>query len=102
MPSSSRFFRRRSRRLFFCRWVASEVMEKLRDFSPLTSVNVPGGRGFYHSGPFRMAISGAPSMGTVEPQVAESKTASAEPQMADGFQLVIEALKLNGLATIYG
>src|SRR4051812_6539174 len=49
-----------------------------------------------------MAISGAPSMGTVEPQVAESKTASAEPQMADGFQLVIDALKLNGLDTIYG
>src|SRR5213082_1533937 len=40
-------------------------------------------------------------MGTVEPQVAESKTASAEPQMADGFQLVIDALKLNGLDTIY-
>src|SRR5579859_4159156 len=41
-------------------------------------------------------------MGTVEPQVAESKTASAEAQLVDGFQLVIEALKLNGLDTIYG
>src|SRR3954469_16227493 len=102
MPSSTRFFRRRSRRLFFCGWVAREVMEKLRDFSPLTSVKVPWGRGFYHSGPSVWPYPGAPSMGTVEPQVAESKTASAEPQMADGFQLVIEALKLNGLDTIYG
>src|SRR6185436_11547591 len=37
-------------------------------------------------------------MGTVEPQVA---TQSAAPTV-DGFQLVIEALKLNGLDTIYG
>jgi oxalyl-CoA decarboxylase len=36
-------------------------------------------------------------MGTAEPQVATS----AEAQLADGFQLVIEALKLNGLDTIY-
>ena len=36
-------------------------------------------------------------MGTAEPQVATS----AEAQTADGFQLVIDALKLNGLDTIY-
>jgi oxalyl-CoA decarboxylase len=39
-------------------------------------------------------------MGTAEPQVA---TANAEAQaaLADGFQLVIDALKLNGIDTIY-
>src|SRR4051794_18881027 len=37
-------------------------------------------------------------MGTVEPQVA----AQSETQTVDGFQLVIDALKLNGLDTIYG
>src|SRR3970040_523890 len=37
-------------------------------------------------------------MGTVEPQVATD----AQSQLADGFQLVIDALKLNGLDTIYG
>src|SRR6187549_2455362 len=37
-------------------------------------------------------------MGTVEPQVA----ADAQTQSIDGFQLVIDALKLNGLDTIYG
>jgi oxalyl-CoA decarboxylase len=36
-------------------------------------------------------------MGTAEPQVATQ----AETQLIDGFQLVIEALKLNGLDTIY-
>src|SRR6476646_512739 len=36
-------------------------------------------------------------MGTAEPQVATS----AETQTIDGFQLVIDALKLNGLDTIY-
>src|SRR5215210_5657194 len=36
-------------------------------------------------------------MGTAEPRVATS----AETQLIDGFQLVIEALKLNGLDTIY-
>src|SRR5579864_9468516 len=36
-------------------------------------------------------------MGTVEPQVATS----AQTRSIDGFQLVIEALKLNGLDTIY-
>src|ERR671934_1167889 len=36
-------------------------------------------------------------MGTAEPQVATG----AEAQSVDGFQLVIEALKLNGLDTIY-
>src|SRR6476661_819154 len=40
-------------------------------------------------------------MGTVEPQVAASPTADAQ-QTVDGFKLVIEALKLNGLDTIYG
>jgi oxalyl-CoA decarboxylase len=37
-------------------------------------------------------------MGTAEPQVA----AAGETQTADGFQLVIDALKLNGIDTIYG
>jgi oxalyl-CoA decarboxylase len=37
-------------------------------------------------------------MGTVEPQVASD----AQAQTMDGFQLVIDALKLNGLDTIYG
>jgi oxalyl-CoA decarboxylase len=37
-------------------------------------------------------------MGTVEPQVANQ----VQTQTIDGFQLVIEALKLNGLDTIYG
>jgi oxalyl-CoA decarboxylase len=36
-------------------------------------------------------------MGTVEPQVATT----AETPTTDGFQLVIEALKLNGLDTVY-
>ena len=37
-------------------------------------------------------------MGTAEPQVATS----AATQLTDGFQLVIDALKLNGIDTIYG
>src|SRR5438445_3956267 len=37
-------------------------------------------------------------MGTVEPQVATD----AKTQVTDGFQLVIDALKLNGVETIYG
>jgi oxalyl-CoA decarboxylase len=37
-------------------------------------------------------------MGTAEPQVATASQA----QSIDGFQLVIDALKLNGLDTIYG
>src|ERR687897_2886261 len=37
-------------------------------------------------------------MGTVEPQVASD----AQTQRTDGFQLVIDALKLNGIDTIYG
>jgi oxalyl-CoA decarboxylase len=37
-------------------------------------------------------------MGTAEPQVA----VDAQSQTADGFQLVIDALKLNGIDTIYG
>ncbi|HEY9531942.1 MAG TPA: oxalyl-CoA decarboxylase [Burkholderiales bacterium] len=36
-------------------------------------------------------------MGTVEPQVASD----AQAQLTDGFQLVIDALKLNGIDTIY-
>ncbi|HZF20804.1 MAG TPA: oxalyl-CoA decarboxylase [Burkholderiales bacterium] len=40
-------------------------------------------------------------MGTVEPQVAAASDVQQSP-MADGFQLVIDALKLNGLDTIYG
>ncbi|HEU4647035.1 MAG TPA: oxalyl-CoA decarboxylase [Burkholderiales bacterium] len=36
-------------------------------------------------------------MGTVEPQIAND----AQTQVTDGFQLVIEALKLNGIDTIY-
>jgi len=38
-------------------------------------------------------------MGTVEPQVAQS---GAVQEMTDGFQLVIDALKLNGIDTIFG
>jgi len=38
-------------------------------------------------------------MGTVEPQVA---TSQAQAPTTDGFQLVIDALKLNGIETIYG
>jgi oxalyl-CoA decarboxylase len=37
-------------------------------------------------------------MGTVEPQVATD----AKTQVTDGFQLVIDALKLNGIDTLYG
>jgi oxalyl-CoA decarboxylase len=40
-------------------------------------------------------------MGTVEPQVASAPDAQAQ-QTSDGFQLVIDALKLNGIDTIYG
>src|SRR5215468_3831155 len=40
-------------------------------------------------------------MGTAEPQVATSAASSPDAQTIDGFQLVIEALKLNGLDTIY-
>ncbi|MFY9315809.1 MAG: oxalyl-CoA decarboxylase [Burkholderiales bacterium] len=39
-------------------------------------------------------------MGTVEPQVANANAAQAP--VTDGFQLVIDALKLNGIDTIYG
>jgi oxalyl-CoA decarboxylase len=40
-------------------------------------------------------------MGTVEPEVSTAAAAAAQAQ-TDGFQLVIDALKLNGLDTIYG
>ena len=39
-------------------------------------------------------------MGTVEPQVATRPMRSTQP--TDGFQLVIDALKLNGIDTIFG
>jgi len=39
-------------------------------------------------------------MGTVEPQIANAGDAQAK--LTDGFQLVIDALKLNGIDTIYG
>jgi oxalyl-CoA decarboxylase len=43
-------------------------------------------------------------MGNVENPVAASATAEAKPKQEtiDGFQLVIDALKLNGIDTIYG
>src|SRR5262252_3346772 len=40
-------------------------------------------------------------MGTVEPEVGNAVAANAQVQTVDGFQLVIDALKLNGLDTIY-
>jgi oxalyl-CoA decarboxylase len=40
-------------------------------------------------------------MGTVEPQVSTASDVQQSPT-TDGFQLVIDALKLNGLDTIYG
>jgi oxalyl-CoA decarboxylase len=40
-------------------------------------------------------------MGTVEPQIAAGSDAQQKP-MTDGFQLVIDALKSNGIDTIYG
>jgi oxalyl-CoA decarboxylase len=40
-------------------------------------------------------------MGTAEPQVAAASDVQQSPTI-DGFQLVIDALKLNGLDTIYG
>src|SRR6266581_3410536 len=44
-------------------------------------------------------------MGTVEPQVAsgqDAKMASSGQEVTDGFHLVIDALKLNGIDTIFG
>ncbi|HXF67200.1 MAG TPA: oxalyl-CoA decarboxylase [Burkholderiales bacterium] len=42
-------------------------------------------------------------MGTVETPIASAAAAETQPQqeMTDGFQLVIDALKLNGIDTIY-
>src|SRR5207237_6373507 len=40
-------------------------------------------------------------MGTAEPQIATAGDVQ-QAQMTDGFQLVIDALKLNGIDTIYG
>src|SRR5437588_3342 len=42
-------------------------------------------------------------MGTAEPQVATTSMATDAPsQLTDGFHLVIDALKLNGIDTIFG
>ncbi len=41
-------------------------------------------------------------MGNVEPQVATTGGAQQASATSDGFQLVIDALKLNGIDTIYG
>jgi oxalyl-CoA decarboxylase len=41
-------------------------------------------------------------MGTAEPQVAATGAVASEAPSVDGFQLVIDALKLNGIDTIYG
>jgi len=42
-------------------------------------------------------------MGTAEPQVATTSMATdAQSQVTDGFHLVIDALKLNGIDTIFG
>jgi oxalyl-CoA decarboxylase len=40
-------------------------------------------------------------MGTAEPQVAKASTPT-DAQVTDGFHLVIDALKLNGIDTIFG
>jgi oxalyl-CoA decarboxylase len=40
-------------------------------------------------------------MGTVEPQIVTTSTATDAP-LTDGFHLVIDALKLNGIDTIFG
>src|SRR6059036_680980 len=44
----------------------------------------------------------SPLMGTVEPQVATANKTADAAQVTDGFKLVIEALKQNGIETIYG
>src|SRR6186997_2832425 len=41
-------------------------------------------------------------MGTVEPEVKTAVAGDAQTQTIDGFQLVIDALKLNGVDTIFG
>ena len=41
-------------------------------------------------------------MGNVEPQVATTSGAQQAAATTDGFQLVIDALKLNGIDTIFG
>src|SRR5437870_6166257 len=38
----------------------------------------------------------------VKPKPADTTAGDAEPELTDGFHLVIDALKLNGLNTIYG
>ena len=35
-------------------------------------------------------------------QSIDTKTAGAEQELTDGFNLIIDALKLNGITTIYG
>ncbi len=37
-----------------------------------------------------------------EAAVKENRAAEAEPELTDGFHLIIDALKLNGIETIYG
>jgi oxalyl-CoA decarboxylase len=39
---------------------------------------------------------------TAKPASIDASAAGAEPELTDGFHLVIDALKLNGLNTIYG
>src|SRR5438132_484298 len=41
-------------------------------------------------------------MGTVEPQIATAKSPDSQSQVTDGFHLVIDALKLNGIDTLFG
>jgi oxalyl-CoA decarboxylase len=41
-------------------------------------------------------------MGTVEPQIANASDVQQQSQVTDGFHLVIDALKLNGIDTIFG
>src|SRR5256712_2371999 len=67
-----------------------EAGHRRRHFSPLTSVKAVRGAAFIpYRSPFRRQL-----MGTVESQIAT--------QVTDGFHLVIDALKLNGIDTIFG
>src|SRR5258706_481476 len=81
------FWRSCNRMLWRWGWVARDVICR-----PLTSIKAAGLHGFL---PYRSRYGGQ-RMGTAEPQIA------TQTQVADGFQLVIEALKVNGLDTIYG
>src|SRR5690349_16785288 len=96
MPASDWFSRSCRRIEFLCGCAESLVIERGegRHSSPLTSVKAAARRPSYHSPPATKDL----PMGTAEPQVATS----AATQLTDGFQLVIDALKLNGIDTIYG